>query len=419
MLTPVLRERHEHRKPQSRPHKVIQQRTLKGRSVKALVLKLHSTRDRRGMRLLALFLVLSCPVDAAKPIKVGYVNGLTGPFAGTVVKSLNAVRLSVDKVNGKGGIGGHRIELITFDTKADPLRIPDVMEEVARSGVVAILGFHMSNDALLAADIAEKRQIPMIVAGATHPGITARREYVVRVCWNDDDQGKFSANFAKKTIRAKRIVIVRDVADSYTLYLAESFRRNVKALGLEIVGDYPIRTGDRNFRAVLTGIQSMAAKPDLLYVPTSSVEAGYFIHQLLDDKLSIPLLGCDSWQNADFYKTLSSLGSLSFNAYFVGHWHKELKYPRSREFVKDYEKRFREMLTTLDGDAALAYDSAELLVTALAKEPLARRARLAHLLRVTTIDGATGPIQIGPSGDPIKPVIPLVFSHGKVSSWGK
>jgi len=40
MQASVLRERHEHRKPQSRPHKVIRQRILKGRSVEALVLKL-------------------------------------------------------------------------------------------------------------------------------------------------------------------------------------------------------------------------------------------------------------------------------------------------------------------------------------------------------------------------------------------
>ena len=214
-------------------------------------------------------------------------------------------------------------------------------------------------------------------------------------------------------------MIVRDVADSYTLYLAESFRRNAKAIGLEIVGDYPIRTGDRNFRSILSGIQAMGRKPDLLYVPTSSVEAGYFIHQMLVAKLSIPLFGCDSWQNADFYETLSSLGSLSFNAYFVGHWHRDLKYNRSTEFVKEYEKRFRGTLTTLDGDAALAYDSAELLVAALTKDPSATGNRLIKLLRSTPLEGATGPIRIGSSGDPIKPVIPLVFSHGKVTPWSE
>jgi len=363
-------------------------------------------------------LAASCAFAATPDvIRVGYVNGLSGPFAGTVIKSLRAVQVSVDKINSKGGIRGHRIELLTFETNADPLRIPAVMEKAAASGVTALIGFHMSNDALVAADIAERKGLPMVVAGATHPGITAGRHCVVRVCWNDDDQGAFSARFAKTKLNARRIAIIRDVADSYTLYLAKSFRKNAEASGLRIVADYPIRTGDRNFAKIIAAIRTVQPKPDILYMPTSSVEAGYFIHQMLEAKLAVPLLGCDSWQNADFYKTLSSLGSLAFNAYFVGHWHKDLPYRRSRDFVRDYETRFHEELTTLDGDAALAYDSAEFLFTALQKEPLAKGRRLAGLLRATSLEGATGPIRIRPSGDPIKPVIPLVFSHGKVNPW--
>lgn len=371
------------------------------------------------MRFLFFVFLFACGVAPAKkaPIRLGYISGITGPFAGVVRRSLQAVELAIEEANLKGGVRGRPIELMMFDTKADPLQIAPVMEAADRSGVVAVLGFHMSNDALIAGPIAESKGLPMVVSGATHPGVTMGKRNVVRVCWSDEVQARKAVEFASKRLSAKRVVIVRDVADSYTLFLGDAFRRYSTRSGISIVADFAVRTGDRDFDAIVSSIAAMRPPPDLIYAPTSSSEAGYLIRQLSMSDVRVPLLGCDSWQNHDFHLTLSALGGVNLKTFFLGHWYRDFPAYASKNFVKRYESRFHDRLTSLDGGLALAYDAAGILITALRRAAIPDRKTLPALLREREFHGATGRFRIGLSGNPHKPVMVLEYAKGSVRLW--
>ena len=56
---------------------------------------------------------------AQAQILIGQTVGVTGAVAATVKESMTGAMLYIDAVNGKGGVGGEKIEILTLDDKFD------------------------------------------------------------------------------------------------------------------------------------------------------------------------------------------------------------------------------------------------------------------------------------------------------------
>lgn len=54
------------------------------------------------------------------PILVGQTAGFTGPVAAGVKETTEGAKLWIDAVNARGGVNGHKIELISLDDKFEP-----------------------------------------------------------------------------------------------------------------------------------------------------------------------------------------------------------------------------------------------------------------------------------------------------------
>ena len=59
---------------------------------------------------------------AADPVKIGYIDPLSGPFAATGTEGLAGYQFSAEElVNKKGGVlDGQMFEIIPFDNKVSP-----------------------------------------------------------------------------------------------------------------------------------------------------------------------------------------------------------------------------------------------------------------------------------------------------------
>ena len=66
-----------------------------------------------------LLLLLGSCAEEPKPIKVGFVGGLTGRVAGLGVTGRDAVLFAIEQRNQQGGIAGRPIELVVRDDKQD------------------------------------------------------------------------------------------------------------------------------------------------------------------------------------------------------------------------------------------------------------------------------------------------------------
>ncbi|MBW1797231.1 MAG: ABC transporter substrate-binding protein, partial [Deltaproteobacteria bacterium] len=85
-----------------------------------------------------------------KPVKVGFVGGLTGRLSYLGTAGRNGVILAVEEINEAGGINGRPVELITRDDGHDPKVAVKVDRELIGEGVVAIIG-HMTSSMSMAA----------------------------------------------------------------------------------------------------------------------------------------------------------------------------------------------------------------------------------------------------------------------------
>ena len=85
------------------------------------------------------------------------------------------------------------------------------------------------------APIADANKVPMISPDldqpARHQGRRQDPAYVFRVCFIDPFQGTVMAKFARENLKLKKVAILRDVGNDYSVGLADYFTAKFKELG--------------------------------------------------------------------------------------------------------------------------------------------------------------------------------------------
>src|SRR5262245_3890983 len=146
------------------------------------------------------------------PIKVGEYASLTGKEATFGQSSHEGTLLAVEEINAAGGVLGKQLRLLTEDTQSKAGEPATVVNKlISRDGVVAVLGEVASSRSLEAAPICQANKIPMVSPSSTNPKVTETGDFIFRVCFIDPFQGTVMANFATKTLNAKRVAVFTDV----------------------------------------------------------------------------------------------------------------------------------------------------------------------------------------------------------------
>src|SRR5215469_5630429 len=119
---------------------------------------------------------LSQPLNAAEPIKVGWVGPLSPPGGyaeGALMK--DAAQLAADEINAKGGVLGRPIQVIFEDTRGQPEEGTAAAEKlISDEHVVAITGEFHSSVFLAEMEVAHNAGIPIIAVDVWALKITAK-----------------------------------------------------------------------------------------------------------------------------------------------------------------------------------------------------------------------------------------------------
>jgi branched-chain amino acid transport system substrate-binding protein len=127
-----------------------------------------------------------------------------------------------------------------------------VRKLISRDNVIAVLGEVASSRSLEAGPICQQNKIPMISPSSTNPRVTEVGDYIFRVCFIDEFQGRLIADFAKRTIKARQLAVLTDVKSDYSVGLAQLFKEPFTAGGGKIVAEQSYSGGDKDFKAQLT-----------------------------------------------------------------------------------------------------------------------------------------------------------------------
>src|SRR5688572_10113664 len=199
-------------------------------------------------------------------IKIGEFASLTGKEATFGISSHEGTLMAIEEINAAGGVLGKKLELLTEDTQSKAGEPATVVNKlVARDGVVAMLGEVASSRSLEAAPICQQNKIPMVSPSSTNPKVTETGDYIFRVCFIDPFQGTVMANFATRTLKAKKVAVFTDVKSDYSKGLAQFFKEQFVKGGGQIVAELDFNGGDKDFKAQLTSIKG--ENPDAVFIP--------------------------------------------------------------------------------------------------------------------------------------------------------
>jgi branched-chain amino acid transport system substrate-binding protein len=356
--------------------------------------------------ILAAALVLGCSRGPAT-LKIGGIGPLTGAAATFGASTKQGIELAVGEWNANGGILKKQIQLVFEDDKGDPAEGATVYTKlIQQDKVTALVGTVMSKVTLAGAPIAQAAKIPMISPTSTNEKVTQVGDYIFRACFIDPFQGTVGAKFAYNELKATKAAVLYDVGNDYSKGLAENFQKAYEALGGKVVDYEAHPTGTVDFKAQLTKITR--AKPDVIYVPDYYQDDAVIAKQARELGYKGPMVGGDGWDSPDLFKVG---GDAVNNCFFSNHYAADSTDPKVVKFVTDYKAKFNNQVP--DALAALAYDAANIMFTAIQKAGSTDSAKIRDALAATDLACVSGQVKFDENRNPIKSAVIIECKNGQ------
>jgi branched-chain amino acid transport system substrate-binding protein len=359
----------------------------------------------------SLLMAFACkPAGNADKVRVGVFMSLTGSTANFGISSTNGIKMAADEVNAAGGINGKQVELNIQDDRSDAQEAATIVTKfVTQDGVHAVIGEVASSRSIAAAPIAQNAKIPMLTPSSTNPEVTRKGDYIFRSCFIDPVQGAAIAQFAARTLGAKRAAIMVDRKNDYSTGLEKFIGQTFTKLGGEIVLTQSYQEGDQDFNAQLTSIKG--SNPEVIFVPGYYNDVGLIAKQARDKGMNVPLLGGDGWDAEQLYK----IGGTALNgSFFSNHYSPYDSDPQVQKFVTNYKARYNSLPDAL---AATAYDAAHIMFDAIKRaNSLEGKAIRDALAATKDFPGVTGKVTFNENRDAVKPIVMIEIKDGGIYS---
>jgi branched-chain amino acid transport system substrate-binding protein len=347
--------------------------------------------------------------SATGDILVGMYGSLTGDGASFGQSSVEGAQLAVEEVNNAGGLlGGRKIRLLVEDDQSRPEEASNAVTKlITQDKVVAVLGEVASRRTLAAAPVAQKYQIPMITPASTNERVTQVGDYVFRVCFIDPFQGEVLAKFAYSDLKARKVAVLKDIQQDYSVGLTDSIQRTFTKLGGQVLDPVSYSSGDADFRAILTQVR--AQKPDAIFATGYYPEAAIIVRQARELGMNMPILGGDGWVGDALKNGRDALE----NTFISNHYSGDNPDPLVQNFRKAYRAKFNR---EPDSIAALGYDAAKVLADSITRTGGTDGAKLRAAIAAADVPGVTGRLKMNASRNVDKPAVveELQFLNGDV-----
>ena len=343
-------------------------------------------------------------------ILVGEFSSLTGTAATFGTSTHHGLMIAFEEANDAGGLlGGRKIKLLTEDdqSKAEEAAA-GVTKLINRDKVSAVLGEVASGRSLAAAPICQSNGVPMITPSSTNPKVTQVGDYIFRICFMDPFQGWVTAKFTATTLGLKRVAILKDVRNEYSVGLAQFFTESFTGFGGTIIGEQAYSEGDADFKAQLTALKAL--QPEAIFLPGYYNEAALICKQARELNITIPIIGGDGWDSAKLFEIG---GAAMNNTYYCNHYSPSDTAAIVQHFVSKFRGKFHE---TPDALAVLGYDAGRILVDAIARAGSVDGPKLRDAIAATrSFRGVAGTVTINADRNATKTAVIIGIQDGKPS----
>ncbi|HEY0073977.1 MAG TPA: ABC transporter substrate-binding protein [Abditibacteriaceae bacterium] len=348
------------------------------------------------------------PYDRKDVILIGEYGDLTGDTAAFGTSTRDGIALAVDEANKAGGLLGKKIQIQLEDNNGKPDETTSrVKKLINQDNVLAVLGEVASSRSKMGAQVCQAAGVPMITPTSTNPNVTQVGDYIFRTCFIDPFQGTICARFAAQNLKAKRVAILTDTANAYSVGLTDFFKKEFVKNGGQIVAEENYKAKDQQFGSQLNNIKT--ANPEAIFLPGYYQDVATIAKQARDAGLDQPMFGGDGWDDPD----LVALGGDAVqNCYFTTHASEDSGDPRMKQFSAKF-RAFHKGKSP-GALAAVAYDAANILFAAIKKAGGTDRAKIRDAIAATTkFPGVTGDITINKDRNVVKQLVILQVKDDK------
>jgi len=349
-------------------------------------------------------------------IKVGGLFALTGWFDSYDVAGSKGFELALDEINAAGGIDGHEVEYVSYDTTSDLATATSLtIKLIEQDGVDVLVGMNDPNTDIACGTIAQEYGIPSLATVSTLPYTQERvGDTAFLVPYGDNVQASAMAEYAYNDLGIRTVYVMTNNTDEFTLALSKFFQEHFTELGGTLLseGDYGAEYDENtstDFSAIINQILALPEMPDAVFLGCFTDEGPSILKQLREAGIDWV---CLSGDGLDDLSVAQIAGEASNNTYFSTH----VNYadPSTDDFIAAYQAKYNE--DPQNAFAALAYDAAYLLKYAVENyangdySPASIRDAVAQ---VTDFEGLTGTISYANGNVPTKTVFINEFKDGE------
>ena len=286
-------------------------------------------------RLLAI-LVLTLFSAAVGQVTVGVNLELSGRLAGIGIPTLQGIEAALAQLNAdpSGPRIRTSIELSICDNATTVEGSIACANRFVDEQVVAVIGAVGSGMSNSAAKVLQAAGIVMISTGATNPATTQIGDYIFRMAYTDDFQGKVAARYAFNDLGAGSAIVFRQQDSAYSFGLAGFFVEEFEALGGEsVVADYVANTTD--FNTQINDVLGVDA--DIIFFSGVCAEGAKLIPQLREAGFGMQILGADGSDDSQ----CPVAGGEAFNGYlFTGFGGPEILSGEAAQRAQEFQSFF-------------------------------------------------------------------------------
>lgn len=226
--------------------------------------------------------------DASRPIVIGQIAELTGPYTSLGTDARLGAEQAVAEINAAGGLlNGRKLELIVKDNKTQPGQAVIAFNELNDAGAAAIVGPVYSNAALAVLAQVNRLKLPMISTAASDEQVNPITPYM----FIDSPLGSVVARQLLRYFQASKItkIAIAYASDqSFGKDGMTDMTRMAPEYGVQIAATESFATNTTNFSPVLTHVRESGAQA--LMVWASGPPAVILTKQFADAGMNMQLV---------------------------------------------------------------------------------------------------------------------------------
>lgn len=344
--------------------------------------------------LVTIFLVTTS-VLAAESYKIGCIFSITGPASFLGEPEKNSAIMLADQINQNGGINGHKIQLVIYDTEGDPTKaVLNINKLIYHDKVLAVIGPSRTPTTLAVIPIVQRAEIPFISCAAGIAITQPVKKWVFKTPQTDAMAVAKLYSYLKKN-SLKKVALIT-VSNAFGESGRKQLEKQAPDAGIEVVAKESFGPKDTDMTPQLTKIRATAAQAIICWGTNPGPAVVAKNMKQLDIKL--PLFQSHGVASPRFIELAGDAANgiiLPTGKILVA---KDIadtdpQKPVLLQYIKDYETRFK---THVSGFGGYAYDALNLLNQALEKSGPDKTKIRDELEKIKDYKGISGVFNFSP-----------------------